>query len=197
LTPRIRPAIMGWMTGDSANLQAALNFTDADLADNRVGRLSPTQSARMAKGQKTSRVSMYVMIGVVVVFLVVVGVVFLPQSFAAQPGSSSAIPPWIIVLVIAVIALIMFISFARTRRGIRNLTGAVLSVDGVANPKISTFGDANQEMMNTLYRVRVGDMNFPVPGRAQVDAFEKGKSYRAYYLKSTVPVLISAEELPD
>jgi hypothetical protein len=180
-------------SGATESLQKAFSFTDADLVANRAGKLSPTQSARMVKGQKTSRIGMYVMVGVVIVFIIVIAAVFLPQSLAAQPASSSAIPPWIIIAVIVVVGLIMFISFARTRRGISNLTGAVLSVEGVANPKVSSFGDANQEGMDTLFRVRVGTMNFAVPGPAQVNAFEKGKSYRAYYLKSTVPVLISAE----
>ena len=77
----------------------------------------------------------------------------------------------------------------------RNLTGGVLSVEGEANPKTSTFGDANQEGMDTMFRVRVGAINFPVQGPSQVNAFEKGKRYRAYYLKSTIPVLVSAERL--
>jgi hypothetical protein len=181
--------------GATQALQQALDFTEAELVENRAGRLSAAQSARMTRGQKTGRIGTYVMIGVVIVFIVVIAAVFLPQSLAAQPGSSSAIPPWIIIVVLLVVALIMFLSFARTRRGLRNLTGTVLSVSGVANPKVSTFGDANQVGMDTLFRVRVGDINFPVPGAAQVNAFEKGKSYRAYYLKSTVPVLISAELL--
>jgi hypothetical protein len=136
---------------------------------------------------------MYVMIVVVVVFLIVIAAIFLPQSLAAKSGSSSAVPPWIIIVVIVVVALIMFTSFARTRRGIRNLTGPLSSVEGAAKPKVSTFGDDNQAGMDTIFRVRIGDVNFPVQGRRQVDAFEKGKNYRAYYLKSTVPVLVSAE----
>jgi heme/copper-type cytochrome/quinol oxidase subunit 4 len=181
--------------GASAALQKAFNFTESELAENRSGRMSAAQSARMTKGQKQSRVGMYVMIGIVVVFLVIVAVIFIPQSAAPQPASSSAIPPWIIVVVIVVVALIMLVSFAHTRRGIRGLTGALLSVDGEANPKASMFGDANQAGMDTIYRVRVGDVNFPVTGPSQVDAFDKGKRYRAYYVKSTVPVLISAELL--
>lgn len=181
--------------GAAAALQKAFIFTAAELADNRAGRLSAAQNARMTKGQKQSRVGMYVMIGIVVIFLVVVAVIFLPGALAPQPANSSAIPPWIVVLVILVVALIMFVSFVRTRKGIRSLTGAVLSVEGIANPKTSSFGDTNQEGMDTIFRVRVGDLNFPVQGPSQVNAFEKGRRYRAYYLKSTVPVLISAEPL--
>lgn len=179
----------------TGNLQSALSFTDAELADNRAGRLSAAQQARMTRGQKQGRIGMWIMVGVVVVFLVVIGAIFIPQSLGAQSSSSSAVPPWIIALVIVVVALIMFISFARTRRGIRGLTGTVLSVEGEANPKISSFGDANQVGVDTLYRVHIGPVNFPVQGPAQVNAFEKGKRYRAYYVKSTLPVLLSAEPL--
>jgi hypothetical protein len=203
LTRRVGTATMFRMTDDTvhgsaasaAALQKAFNFTDAELVENRAGRMSAAQSARMSRGQKQSRVGMYVMIGVVVVFLVVIAVIFLPQSASSEAPTSSAVPPWIIVVVIAVVALIMLVSFLRTRRGIRNLTGSLLSVEGAATPKTSTFGDANQVGLDTIHRVRIGEVNFPVPSASQVNAFERGKRYRAYYLKSTVPVLISAEPL--
>ncbi len=183
--------------GDSglAGLQAALSFTDADLAENRLGRMSGSQAARMEKGQSQSRVAIIVVAVIFVVLLVVIAAIVLPPSLAPQAATSSAIPPWIIGLVIIVVVGIMAISFLRTRRGIRGLTGALLHVDGEANPKSSTFGDANQEGFDTVHRVRIGGVNFPVTSDLQVRAFDKGRQYRAYYVKSTVPVILSAEPL--
>jgi hypothetical protein len=97
--------------------------------------------------------------------------------------------------VILVVAGIMMLSFLRTRRGIRGLTGALLSVEGEAKPKASTYGDANTEGLDTIYRVRIGSVNFPLSNGSQVQAFDKGRRYRAYYVKSTLPVILSAEPL--
>ena len=183
--------------GDSglAGLKAALSFTDADLAENRLGRMSASQAARMAKGQSQSRVATIVVMIIFIVLLIVIAVIVLPPTLAPQPANSSAIPPWIIGLVILVVAGVMAISFLRTRRGIRGLTGALLQVEGEANPKASTFGDANQGGFDTMYRVHIGGVNFPVASNVQVNAFDKGRRYRAYYVKSTLPVILSAEPL--
>jgi hypothetical protein len=193
---------MGGMTDETvygnagvAGLRQALNFTDADLVENRAGRMSATQNARMTKGQAQSRVATIVVSIIFVALLVVIAIVVLPPSLAPQPATSSAVPPWIIGLVILVVAGIMAISFLRTRRGIRGLTGALLSVEGEANPKISSFGDANTDSIDTMYRVRIGSVNFPLHDASQVNAFEKGRRYRAYYVKSTLPVILAAEPL--
>ena len=192
---------MGGMTDETVygntgvSLQQALKFTDADLLENRAGRMSAAQSARMTKGQAQSRVATIVVAIIFVVLLIVIAVVVLPPSLAPQPANSSAVPPWIIGLVILVVAGIMALSFLRTRRRIRGLTGALLSVEGEANPKISTFGDANTAGVDTMYRVRIGSVNFPLSNGSQVHAFDKGRRYRAYYVQSTLPVILAAEPL--
>jgi uncharacterized integral membrane protein len=178
-----------------AGLQNALSFTDADLAENRLGRMSASQAARMSKGQSQSRVATIVVAIIFVVLLIVIAAVVLPPSLAPQAATSSAVPPWIIGIVILVVAGIMALSFLRTRRGIRGLTGALLHVEGEANPKSSTFGDANQEGFDTIHRVKIANVNFPVASDLQVQAFEKGRRYRAYYVQSTLPVILSAEPL--
>jgi uncharacterized membrane protein (DUF485 family) len=178
-----------------AGLQVALSFTDADLAENRLGRMSASQAARMAKGQSQSRVASVVMLVIFVALIIVIAIVVLPPSLAPQPATSSAVPPWIIGVVILVVAGVIMLSFLRARRGFRGLTGALLHVDGVANPKSSTFGDANQEGFDTIHRVHIGGMNFPLASDLQVRAFDKGRRYRAYYVKSTLPVILSAEPL--
>ena len=194
---------MGGMTDETvygsaagaALLQKALNFTDADLVENRAGRMSATQSARMSKGQAQTKVASFVMLGVFIVIVVVIAIIVLPPSLAPQPANSSQVPPWIIELVIAFIAAVILISFARTRRKTRGLTGALLSVEGDANPTARSFGDANTLGTDTLFRVHIGGVSFPVHGPEQVNAFEKGRRYRAYYVRGTLPVLLSAEAL--
>ena len=70
-----------------------------------------------------------------------------------------------------------------------------LSATAFASPKSSTFGDANQEGFDTIHRVHIGGVNFPLASDLQVRAFDKGRKYRAYYVKSTLPVILSAEPL--
>lgn len=65
------------------------------------------------------------------------------------------------------------------------------------DPTARSFGDANQIGTDTMFRVHIGNVSFPVASAAQTDAFEKGKKYRAYYVTSTLPVLLSAEKLED
>src|ERR1700761_6452549 len=100
----------------TAALQKALNFTPAELAENRAGRMSAEQAARMAKGQKQTNVANIVMLGIFVVILVVIAIIVLPPLFAPQPPDSSSVPPWIIGLVILFMAGVILLSFARTRR---------------------------------------------------------------------------------
>ncbi len=83
----------------------------------------------------------------------------------------------------------------RSRRKIGGMTGTVLSVEGVAHPSSGVFGDANQLGVAVTHRVKVGSMTFAVAGAKQLFGFEDGAAYRAYYVKSTIPVLISAERI--
>jgi hypothetical protein len=177
------------------SLQTALGFTEAELAENRAGRMSAPQRARMSKGQSQGRVISLVMAGVFVIILILIALVVLPPSLKPQPAHSSETPPWIIGLVIAFIAGVLLLSFARTRRGMRGLTGALLSVEGEARPRVMTVTDANTGGAATMFRVHIGGVNFVLSNGSQVHAFEKGKRYRAYYVKGTLPVILSAEPL--
>jgi hypothetical protein len=173
-------------------LQAALDFTPDDLVANRAGRLSPSQQSRMSKSQGRGRIFTIVMAVVAVVAIVVIAATVLPGLLAPQPASSSAVPPGIIVAVIVVVAALMALSLLRTRRGLGRMTGPVLSVEGVAKTRAREFEDETMGGLAT-FRVRVGNVTFPVFGAAQVGAFEDGKTYRAYYVKTTLPVIVSAE----
>jgi uncharacterized integral membrane protein len=177
------------------SLQTAFGFTDAELAENRAGRMSAAQSARMVKGQSQGRVISLVMAGVFVVILIVIAIVVLPPSLKPQPAHSSATPPWIIGVTIAFVAGVLLLSFARTQRGMRGLTGALLSVEGEAKPRVMTVTDANTGGTATMFRVHIGGVNFVLANGSQVHAFDKGRRYRAYYVKGTLPVLLSAEPL--
>jgi uncharacterized protein (UPF0333 family) len=176
-----------------AALQAALNFTDDDLAANRAGKLSPTQQARMTKMQGQGQIANIVFGIVFVVILVVIGIFVLPPLFAPQPEHSSAIPPGIIILVAVVVVGIMGFSFLRTRRKLRGVSGAVLMTEGDAKPNIRGTGNMDDGGVMMMYRVKVGSVTFALQRADQVSAFHDGMRYRAYYVKGTLPIMVSAE----
>jgi len=176
-------------------LSTALNFTDDDLVANRAGRLSPAQQSRMTKAQGQGQIGNIVFGIVFVVILIVIAIVVLPPLFAPQPEHSSAIPPGIIILVVVVVLGIIGLSFLRTRRKLRGVTGAVLSTEGEAKGNIKATGNVDQMGVMMAYRVKVGSVTFAVSRADQVSAFRDGARYRAYYVQGTLPILISAEPL--
>lgn len=176
-------------------LQTALDFTDDDLVANRAGRLSPTQQARMTKAQGQGQIGNIVFGIIFVVIMVVIAIVVLPPLFAPQPANSSAVPPGIIVLVVVVVLGIMAFSFLRTRRKLRGVSGAVFSTEGEARGNVKATGNVDQMGMMMMYRIKVGSVTFAVSRADQVAAFQNGARYRAYYVKGTLPILLSAEPL--
>lgn len=176
-------------------LQAALNFTDDDLVANRAGRLSPTQQTRMNKMQGQSQVVNIVAVVVFVVILAVIAIFVLPPLFAPQPEHSSAVPPGIIILVVVVVLGIIVVSFLRSRRKLRGVGGAVLTSEGEATGNVKATGNVDQLGVMMMYRIKVGSVTFPVSRADQVAAFQDGARYRAYYVKGTLPILVSAEPL--
>ena len=176
-------------------LQAALNFTDDDLVANRAGKLSPTQQTRMTKMQGQGQVANIVAVILFVVIIVVIAIFVLPPLFAPQPEHSSAIPPGIIILVVVVVIGIIGLSFLRTRRKLRGVSGAVLTVEGEAKPNIRGTGNVDDMGVMMMYRVKVGSVTFALQRPDQVAAFHDGLRYRAYYVKGTLPILVSAEQV--
>lgn len=176
-----------------AALQAALDFTEDDLVANRAGRLSPTQQVRMTKAQGQGQIGNIVFAIVFVAILVVIAIVVLPPLFAPQPANSSAVPPGIIILVIVVVLGIIGLSFLRTRRKLRGVSGAVLVTEGEAKGNVKATGNVDQPGMMMMYRIKVGSVTFAVSRPDQVSAFQDGARYRAYYVQGTLPILISAE----
>ncbi|MCW2750631.1 MAG: hypothetical protein JWR83_1741 [Aeromicrobium sp.] len=183
-------------------LQTALDFTAADLESNRAGRLSDSQQSHMASESKKGKSLNLVMVGVFVVFIVIIVAVVVPKmnsnSSGSSSGSSSAVPPWIIIAVIAVVALIMLRTFLKTNRGMGNIkTGPLLSVEGPAKTKAVARGNVTDNMVLVplaVYRVKVGKVNFPLNAK-KFSGFENGVAYRCYYVKGTLPILVSAEEI--
>ncbi|MEO6532972.1 MAG: hypothetical protein ABIO06_05285 [Pseudolysinimonas sp.] len=176
-------------------LQAALNFTDDDLVANRAGRLSPTQQTRMTKMQGQSQIGNIVFGIIFVVILAVIAFVVLPPLFAPQPANSSAVSPGIIILVVVVVLGVIGLSFLRTRRKLRGVTGTVLATEGEAKGNVKATGNVEDAGMMMMYRIKVGSVTFAVQRADQVAAFTDGARYRAYYVKGTLPILISAEPL--
>ena len=157
-------------------LQSALGFTAADLDANRAGRLSDAQQSHLNFQSRRGKSLNLVMLGVFVAFVVIIVVVVEPKinsNTSSGSGSSSSLPPRIIPAVLAVVALIMLRTFVKTSKGMGNVaTGGVLSVEGPATTKAVPLRDGKQ-----------------------LGGFVDDVAYRCYYVKGTLPVLISAEEI--
>jgi hypothetical protein len=97
--------------------------------------------------------------------------------------------------VVVVVLGIMAFTFLRTRRKLRGVSGAVFSTEGEAKGNVKATGNVDQMGMMMMYRIKVGSVTFAVSRADQVAAFQNGARYRAYYVKGTLPILISAEPL--
>jgi len=182
--------MVGMSTGA---LEAAFGFTAADLPENRVGRLSAAQLSRMTTTRGQAQVANLVFGAIFVVILIIIAIVVLPGALAPQPANSSAVPPGIIVLVIAVVAVIIALSLLRTRSKTKRLTGTVLSTEGPAKTRARSVGNVDQLGTSDIYRLTVGSVTFPLSSQGQLAAFEEGRTYRCYYVKGTLPIIVSAE----
>lgn len=181
-------------------LQNALDFTAADLDANRTGRLSDSQQQHMNLQSKRGKSYNLVMGGVFLVFAIIIVTVVLPKlndnSSSGTSGSSSSVPPWIIFVVLAVVALIVLRTLLKTRKGMgRVAAGAVLSVEGPAKTKATNRGNVDQMMSMAIFRLKVGKVTFPLSSARQLGGFVDGVNYRCYFVRGTLPVLISAEEI--
>jgi hypothetical protein len=174
-------------------LQSAFDFTDDDLVANRAGRLSPTQQARMSKMRGRAQVANLVFGAVFVVILIVIAVVVLPGVLAPQPAGSSAVPPGIIALVLVGVLGIIVLSVLRSRRKLQGVAGAVLTTEGEAKTRSGAVDVGDGAGTASIYRLTVGSVTFPLSSADQLAPFESGKRYRVYYVKGTLPVVVSAE----
>ncbi|HEX7835608.1 MAG TPA: hypothetical protein VF479_09100 [Pseudolysinimonas sp.] len=176
----------------ASTLQSVFEFTDDDLVANRAGHLSPAQQPRMAKQQGRAQTANIIFgIGFVVI-LVVIAIIVLPGALAPQPAGSSAVPPGLIALVLVAVLGVVVLSFLRTRRKMRGVAGAVFTTEGEAKTRARAVdvGDAGTAAM---YRLTVGPVTFPLSSSEQLAAFTEGQRYRVYYVKGTLPVVVSAE----
>ena len=181
------------MTDDA--LRSIWGFTEADLASNRAGRLSPTQQAKMTKAKGQSQVANLVFGVIFVVFIVVIAVIVLPPLLAPQLSNSSAVPPGIIVLVLAVVLGIIAFSLLRSRRKLNRVDGAVLMTEGEASVREGRAPVADQMLSFGVYRLKVGSVTFPISTAEQLRAFSDGQRYRVYYVKGTLPIVVAAESV--
>jgi hypothetical protein len=176
-------------------LRAAWGFSDSDLASNRTGKLSPAQQKTMAVARGRSQVANLVFGAIFLVIVVVIAAFVLPPLFAPQPANSSAVPPGVVVLVVAVVAGIIVLSAVRSRRRIAGLDGAVLMTEGEAKTRTGEAGIGDDALSLGVYRLKVGSVTFPLSSASQLAAFSDGQRYRVYYVKSTLPVIVSAESV--
>ncbi|CAN5445165.1 hypothetical protein BH09ACT4_BH09ACT4_04630 [soil metagenome] len=176
-----------------AALQAALNFTDDDLVANRAGMLSPAQQGRMTKAKAQSQVINLVFGAVFLVIIIVIGAYVLPQYMAASDaGGTSAPPTGIIVAVLLVVVAIIAFTVWNSRRRLARLNGAVLMTEGEASGRQGMAPVADAAVL-PVYRLSVGKVTFALATPEPLAAFTNGKQYRAYYVKGTLPILVSAE----
>ena len=175
-------------------LQSAFDFTDDDLVANRAGRLSPTQQARMSKRRGGAQIANLVFGAFFVVILIVIAIVVLPGVMAPQPAGSSAVSPVLIALVLVGVLGVVVFSVLRTRRKMRGVAGAVFMTEGEAKTR-SGMVDVGEAGSAGMFRLTVGGVIFPIPSGDQLAAFTAGQRYRVYYVKGTLPIVVSAEQI--
>jgi hypothetical protein len=173
-------------------LNTAFDFTDDDLVANRAGRLSPTQQGKMSKLRGRAQVANLVFGAIFVVIIVVIAVIVLPGVLAPQPAGSSAVPPGLIALVLVGVLGIIVFSVLRGRRKLQGVAGAVLTTEGEAKTR-SGMVEVGDGGMGAIYRLTVGKVTFPLSSPDQLAPFTDGTRYRVYYVRGTLPVVVSAE----
>jgi membrane protein implicated in regulation of membrane protease activity len=176
----------------ASTLQSVFEFTDDDLVANRAGHLSPAQQPRLAKKQGLAQVANIIFGVGFLVILVVIAIIVLPGLLAPQPAGSSAVSPGIIALVLVAVLGVVVFSFLRTRRKMRGVAGAVFTTEGEAKTR-ARMVEVGEGGAGTMYRLTVGKVTFPLSSGEQLAAFTEGQRYRVYYVKGTLPVVVSAE----
>ena len=206
LSSRTKPVKLPRMSlQDGPSLAEALGFTEEEIAENRAGRMSVAQRARMKTTRSWGRMGTVVMAVIVVAFIAVIAIVVLPK-ISKGPGSSTSVLASIGVL--ALIAVVMSISIQRTRRSLDKLVVArVETTEGVTRTREhkmgGNVGDPASGYTGTgggiRYEVTIGDIRFFVRSKAVLDTFEDGRSYRGYYVGGgpVMVTLLSAEPSSD
>ncbi|MEO5921417.1 MAG: hypothetical protein ABIQ01_09785 [Pseudolysinimonas sp.] len=174
-------------------LNTAFHFADEDLVANRAGRLSPAQQVRMSKMRGRAQVANLVFGGIFLVIMVIIAIVVLPGLLAPQPAGSSAVPPGIIVLVLVGVVGIIVLSVLRSRRKLAGVAGAVMMTEGDAKTRSGMVDVGEGAGMASVYRLTVGSVTFALSGPDQLAPFVDGRRYRVYYVRGTLPVVVSAE----
>ncbi len=180
------------MTGP---LNTAFDFTDDDLVANRAGRLSSTQQPKMSKKRGQAQVMNLVAGALFLVIMVVIAIVVLPGALAPQPTGSSAVPPGIIALVLVGVLGVIVFSVLRSRRKLQGVAGAVLTTEGEAKTRSGMVEVGDGAGSAAIYRLTVGKVTFPLSTAGQLAAFTEGQRYRVYYVRGTLPVVVSAEAI--
>ena len=132
---------------------------------------------------------------VFLVIIIVIAIVVLPPLLAPQPANSSAVPPGIVVLVVAVVIGIIAFTVLRSRRKLTGLTGSVLHTEGPAHTRAGYFTNDDSLVGGEVYRLKVGSVTFALSTQSQLDGFADGSAYRVHYVKGTLPIILSAEDL--
>jgi hypothetical protein len=164
------------------------NFTSADLAANRAGKVSPEQSERLSKAIGSG------ILGGTTNGLFV-GVILL-----AAVGGVSQNLALAVVISGAAFVVAYLLSLRGTRRQQADLAKALHSklavAQGTAEVKITKreHRSSRRSYTETVYHVQVGDKAFEVREDVYY-AFKAGNTYAIYYVKALHSKIMSAEQI--
>ncbi len=156
---------------EKPSLDYAFGFSEADLKENRRGRLSDAQAARLRR----SVLQISAIIGGAVLIVTILGTL----SANAGAGELSAI----VLIVFVPVAVFLAWNFLRMEAAIRPGTVSQLTGEIKLNESPYTYGN---------YRIKVGDQLF-VLARTNYQALRSG-AYTFYYLPS-IRRIVSVEAL--
>jgi hypothetical protein len=175
----------------NAILHDALQFTDADLALNRAGKLSSAQTRRINKYLDTELLS--VAIGFIILWVSIIGIryFYMPDFIASNPYVEITIEDVQTYLLAfgGVVSVIMVLYTAWRQTRLRQLAseGGVQMRAGVAKTWVETSDSY------IWHHLRVDGLDLRIAPQAYA-AFQNGAPYRVYYLPAT-RTLLSAEAL--
>ena len=163
-------------------LQDAFAFLAADVSANRLGHITPRQSALIRAASASLR------IGIIIFIVVMLGTfgVFLVISFASDStGSNQEFRTTLTILAIVILAVIII--------GLWTSRHYLVMPDArqiqVAQGKFHVT--AKNALQNNI-RIKIGPTLFLLQTLDQLAAFVEGTEYRIFYLPGTFPFVLSA-----
>ena len=168
------------------------DFTIDDLTSNANGQLTTRQQATLQSYRKISRCGTIFAFIAVVGTISVMGAIVLFNTDVESSTMQQALPAIGIVFGLVLVSFIAFWLLGIYRsRYIR--TPHVFEVTGSARPHLKKHP---YRTLYTEYYVSIGKIRFQVTSKAQHDALQADKTYRAYYIHyPPTHIILSIEPL--